>query len=50
MVQFGVSDVEVAMTLGREAAEYISRVFIRVSYFFLSFASKQQNSFMFLIF
>lgn len=31
MVQFGVSDVEAAMTLGREAAEYISETFIKVS-------------------
>uniref|UniRef100_A0A1J3HQT6 DNA-directed DNA polymerase n=1 Tax=Noccaea caerulescens TaxID=107243 RepID=A0A1J3HQT6_NOCCA len=29
MVQFGVSDVEAAMNLGREAAEYISRTFIK---------------------
>ncbi|ESQ31505.1 hypothetical protein EUTSA_v10003565mg [Eutrema salsugineum] len=29
MVQFGVSDVEAAMNLGREAAEYISGTFIK---------------------
>jgi DNA polymerase delta subunit 1 len=29
MVQFGVSDVEAAMTLGREAAEHISGTFIK---------------------
>jgi DNA polymerase elongation subunit (family B) len=33
MVQFGVSDVEAAMTLGREAAEHISGTFIKVSDF-----------------
>lgn len=32
MVQFGVSTVEAAMKLGREAAEYISGTFIKVSY------------------
>lgn len=31
MVQFGVPDVEAAMTLGKEAAEYISGTFIKVS-------------------
>lgn len=30
MVQFGVSTVEEAMKLGREAAEYISGAFIKV--------------------
>lgn len=31
MVQFGVDSVEVAMGLGREAADYISGTFIKVS-------------------
>lgn len=31
MVQFGVSAVEEAMNLGREAAEYISGTFIKVT-------------------
>lgn len=31
MVQFGVLDVEAAMTLGKEAADYISGTFIKVS-------------------
>ena len=31
MVQFGVSDVEAAMNLGREAAEFISGTFTKVS-------------------
>ena len=31
MVQFGVSSVEDAMKLGKEAAEYISGTFIKVS-------------------
>lgn len=31
MVQFGVSTVEEAMKLGKEAAEYISGTFIKVS-------------------
>ena len=31
MVQFGVSTVEDAMKLGREAAEYISGTFIKVT-------------------
>lgn len=31
MVQFGVSTVEEAMNLGREAAEYISGTFIKVT-------------------
>lgn len=31
MVQFGVTSVEAAMNLGREAAEYISGTFIKVS-------------------
>lgn len=31
MVQFGVPDVEAAMTLGKEAADYISGTFIKVS-------------------
>jgi len=40
MVQFGVSAVEEAMNLGREAAEYISGTFTKVIvhfafYFFL---------------
>jgi DNA polymerase elongation subunit (family B) len=30
MVQFGVDNVEAAMNLGREAAEYISATFIKV--------------------
>ena len=30
MVQFGVDNVEAAMSLGREAAEYISGTFIKV--------------------
>lgn len=30
MVQFGVDNVEAAMNLGREAAEYISGTFIKV--------------------
>lgn len=34
MVQFGVSDVEAAMNLGREAAEHISGTFIKVSDFY----------------
>ena len=33
MVQFGVSDVEAAMNLGREAAEHISGTFTKVSIF-----------------
>lgn len=33
MVQFGVPDVEAAMNLGREAAEYISGTFTKVSLF-----------------
>lgn len=32
MVQFGVSSVEAAMNLGREAADYISGTFIKVSW------------------
>lgn len=32
MVQFGVPTVEAAMNLGREAAEYISGTFIKVSH------------------
>lgn len=31
MVQFGVSAVEEAMSLGREAAEYISGTFTKVT-------------------
>lgn len=31
MVQFGVSSVDAAMNLGREAADYISSSFINVS-------------------
>jgi DNA polymerase delta subunit 1 len=32
MVQFGVSAVEEAMNLGREAADYISGTFIKVTF------------------
>lgn len=34
MVQFGVSSVEQAMNLGREAAEYISGTFTKVTVYF----------------
>ena len=36
MVLFGVSTVEAAMNLGREAAEYISGTFMKVRSYYLS--------------
>lgn len=35
MVQFGVANVESAMKLGREAAEYISGTFMKVHLFII---------------
>jgi len=34
MVRFGVSDVDQAMNLGREAAEFISGTFTKVTFYF----------------
>lgn len=39
MVLFGVPTVEAAMSLGREAAEYISGTFMKVRFYYLSHRS-----------
>lgn len=46
MVQFGVPTVEEAMNLGREAADYISGTFLKVSVYIFFLLHKFLNLFL----